>query len=68
MNEELKNIRENLHLIYNKLDEVHMLLHGMCDETNGVIDLSDEIIALCEWRANLKKHYNEYAEMVLNNH
>lgn len=67
MNEQLKNIREKLHLIEDKLDEVHTLLHGMSDGTNGVLDLSDEIIGLCDWNANLINRYNEYAEMVLNN-
>lgn len=67
MNEELKSIREKLHLIYDKLDEVHMLLHGMSDDTNGVLDLSDEIIGLCDWKVSLKNRYNEYAETVLNN-
>lgn len=68
MNEELKNIREKLHLIEDKLDEVHTLLHGMSDDTKGVLDLSDEIIALCDWKVTLKCHYNEYARMILNNH
>lgn len=67
MNEQLKNIREKLHLIEDKLDEVHTLLHDMSDGTNGVLDLSDEIIGLCDWKVSLKNRYNEYAQMVLNN-
>lgn len=67
MNEQLKNIREKLHLIEDKLDEVHMLLHGISDDTKGTIDLSDEIIGLCDWKVSLKNHYNKYAQMVLNN-
>ena len=67
MDKRLKNVREKMHLIENKLDEVHDLLNGMSDDTRGVLDLSDEIIALCDWKVTLKDHYNEYARMVLNN-
>lgn len=67
MNEQLKSIREKLHLIEDKLDEVHTLLHGMSDEAKGALDLSDEIIGLCDWKVSLKNRYNEYAEMILNN-
>lgn len=67
MDNKLKNAREKMHLIENKLDEIHDLLNAMSDGTRGALDLSDEIITLCDWKVTLKVHYNEYARMVLNN-
>ena len=68
MTEKVANVREKMHIINNKLDEIHMLLWGMSDDTNGVLDLLDERNALRDWETTLRKHYNEYAITVLENH
>ena len=61
MDTNLTNVREKLHLINNKLDEIHMLMCEMSDDTNGVLDLLDERSALRDWETTLREHYNEYA-------
>ena len=67
MDTNLTNVREKMHLINDKLDEIHMLLWGMSDDTNGVLDLLDERNALRDWETTLREHYNEYATIVLKN-
>lgn len=65
MDTNLTKVREKLHLINDKLDEIHMLLWGMSDDTNGVLDLLDERNALRDWETTLREHYNEYAILKL---
>ena len=65
MAEKVANVREKMHLINDKLDEIHMLLCGMSDDTNGVLDLLDERNALRDWETTLREHYNEYAILKL---
>lgn len=61
MTERVANAREKMHLINGKLDEIHTLLCGMSDDTNGVLDLLDERNALRDWETALRERYNEYA-------
>lgn len=68
MNEKLANVREKMHVINNKLDEIHLLLCEMSDISNGVLDLLDERNALRDWETTLREQYNEYAQIVLENH
>ena len=65
MDSNLTKVREKMHLINDKLDEIHMLLWGMSDDTNGVLDLLDERNALRDWETTLREHYNEYAILKL---
>lgn len=65
MAEKVANVREKMHLINDKLDEIHMLLCGMSDDTNGVLDLLDERNALRDWETALRERYNEYAILKL---
>jgi hypothetical protein len=61
MDTNLTNVREKLHLINNKLDEIHMLMCEMSDDTNGALDLLDERNSLRDWETALRERYNEYA-------
>lgn len=61
MDTNLTNARKKMHLINDKLDEIQMLLCGMSDDTNGVLDLLDERNALRDWETTLRERYNEYA-------
>lgn len=63
MSEKVANIREKMHIISNKLDEIHLLLCEMSDTSNGVLDLLDERNALRDWETTLRERYNEYAAM-----
>ena len=65
MDTNLTNVREKMHLINDKLDEIHTLLCGMSDDTNGVLDLLDERNALRDWETTLRERYNEYAILKL---
>lgn len=61
MSERVANIREKMHIISDKLDEIQLLLCEMSDISNGGLDLLDERIALSDWKTTLREHYNEYA-------
>lgn len=61
MSERVANIREKMHIISDKLDEIQLLLCEMSDISNGGLDLLDERIALSDWETTLREHYNEYA-------
>ena len=61
MSERVANIREKMHIISDKLDEIQLLLCEMSDISNGGLDLLDERIALSDWKTILREHYNEYA-------
>ena len=57
---DIKKVRENLDVICDKLDEIHMLLCDMTNATNNVFDVLDERNDLREWETKLREHYNEY--------
>ena len=65
MNEKLANIREKMHIINDKLDEIQLLLCEMSDISNGTLDLLDERSALRDWETTLREHYNEYATTII---